>query len=505
MTFEAVFLADATGDAARARLLEMAASGGVERDLPAKVALRLLQGRRVGLATGFIADALDCLPDAMLEVAGLAVMAGPQAADPDTVGHTLPLLFRHLDSLADGLHEAALAEIAKALAGAPDGLAAHLAAHLDGLAESRSFLCALLMSAVMEGAEEAGAEARRRLSALPAPGHGAITCLAKALIANGDLEAAADILASAAAVPEAHRGAGTLAATLFCLGREAEARDMLARSLAHLGDDWKEAKRRFNEAWAAQLAEALTEGTLDGGEADRLGAAATYTREDRWRSFWDDHRESCGPENRMRTVAGYTNALMFGEAEALLDQETGLTKLVNYGTLCGLLEDGLAARRPDLTVAGYDVCPNATALNRQTYARPNLHFSDDFDGLLGALESEDGDSLLVHCRTFDVMLPGAVRAAYRACRERGVRYILSAEYFSVCWDSLDWPRFTPDGPPTVQWDGVVMVHDLPRYVEEAGYRVMRDSFHPLPLFASGTAEGLQPAQLIRLILAERAP
>ena len=99
------------------------------------------------------------------------------------------------------------------------------------------------------------------------------------------------------------------------------------------------------------------------------------------------------------------------------------------------------------------------------FTRPNLRFEHD---LGRALAGGRGETLLTHCRTADVMLPGAVRALYRAAFEAGVRHVLAAEYYCLCVPRMAFPDFANQPVDTVHWDGILMVHNYPKLLAESG-------------------------------------
>ena len=220
------------------------------------------------------------------------------------------------------------------------------------------------------------------------------------------------------------------------------------------------------------------------------------------REFYEAHREECVEANGLRTVSGYTNNVMFGEVETLLAAHPSIRKVINYGTLCGIREYELAARHPGVIWAGYDISELATQWNREAYQRDNLVFDSDLERMLKELETADGEALLVHCRTTDIMLPEAVKRVYRLCRARGVTRVMTAEYFSRCIPTLAYPDFERNPVDTVHWDGILVIHNYRKILPETGYRVVRAEFCPVPLLVSATGEGLLNEQMIELVYGE---
>ncbi|MEO5336996.1 MAG: hypothetical protein H7841_08890 [Magnetospirillum sp. WYHS-4] len=485
---------DLIGDSFRARHLRdqvaaMVAAGHLDGALCLQAARLCLACGNPARAGWFLAVGLGAggATEDWCEPVSLALAAAGPATPPE--------VFRSLDRLAGPAHWRLMQVAVEGLA-RRHPLPALPAEPADG--ESLLGLC--LARSVLAGDLAAATEVGGRLSLLPRLKRWSHQALGKLAAMQGDLAGAeARFRAGLAADGEALRTWGDLAAVLFCQGREREAREALSRSFVGRPEDSDDPRQ---QAWRDQLAQAMRDGLRDGGEAGRIGAALNYTHPDRLRRYWDAHREEAGEENGLRTVSAFTNDFMFGRIDALLAAHPEVAKVVNYGTLCGAREAAFARRHPARLIAGYDISEEATALNRQVFTAPNLAFESDLGHLAARLGERPGDSLLAHCRTLDIMFPAAVRDLYAWCRGAGVRFVLSAEYFAARIATFDYPDFAADPVDTVQWEGIVMIHDIPRLLAESGYRVRETSFHPLPLLVSASGEGLQPAQLIQYVLAE---
>lgn len=413
--------------------------------------------------------------------------------------------FAALDRLPVGHQELCMQGMAGKLVYEPEAAAAFVQRYSDAevLARSQSFLSLCMAIHMMSGELAAAKSISGLIEAFSHKTRWTYGALARLSASTGDYEKAEKQCRMAI---ENDLGAlrimGFMAAVLYARGKEDEARDALKRSFSHMNPE--ELARRRNEIadWSKQLQEALVKKTLDGGELYRIGAAANYTDHERLLGFWRDHDKNCGRENTYRTVSAYTNTVMFDALEALLAERPGITKIVNYGTLSGVREYELAGRLAH-TFWGYDVSEEATGLNRKRFVRDNLFFSSDFEPLLADINGLPGGSLMTHCRTMDIMFPEAVRNVYRRCHARNLDFILAAEYLGASILTLDYPDFTKESVDTVIWEGIVMVHDIPKILEEEGYRVISTEYRPIPLLVSAGGEGLQPCQLIQLVLAER--
>ncbi len=375
---------------------------------------------------------------------------------------------------------------------------------VPSLRKSESFILMVIAIRLFEGDLTAAWEEGARLMGISTMRAKTLRTLVQLSLTKGEYAQAEELCQRSIAAGFPHRLIlCDLAMSLFAQGRQREGQDALAQSVpALMNDSWRE-RRREIEAWRGQLEDAMKNGTVDNGEYEFIGSAIRYTRSDLVDSFYQDHRDECVERNAFRTISGFTNHEMFGRIEGLLTADPEITKVINYGTLCGIREYEIAARYPLVTWAGFDISELATKWNRECFERENVIFDCDLDRLFGRLALRPGKTLLVHCRTADVMLPEAVKTVYRTCHARGVEQILAAEYFSRCIDTLRFPDFEADPVDTVHWDGILMVHNYEKIFPETGYRIVEDSYRPVPILLSASGEGQSDAQMIRFVLAKQ--
>ena len=499
------------GDAQRSVFEQAIADGTTDPVLCSSLARQCLENGCPGLGLWFLG--LEIRTSASVNETDLALIAeliealglAAEEAERESGTGRLAGFFAVLDRLPLGCQELCMQGMAVKLASEPEAAAAFVQRYSDvgDLEGSQSFL-SLCMAVHMLGGELAAAKSVAGLikafSHKTRWTHGALARLAASV---GDYEEAEKQCKTAI---ENDLGAlrimGFLAAVLYARGKEGEARDALKRSFSRINPEEFALRRNEIADWCGQLQEALANRTLDGGELYRIGAAANYTDHERLLGFWRDHDKNCGRENTYRTVSAYTNTVMFDALEAVLAERPGITKIVNYGTLSGVREYEMAGRLAH-AFWGYDVSEEATGLNKERFVRDNLFFSSDFESLLSDMNILPGGSIMTHCRTMDIMFPEALRNVYRRCRAMNLDFILSAEYLGASILTLDYPDFTKETADTVIWEGIVMIHDIPKILKEEGYRVISTEYRPIPLLVSVGGEGLQPCQLIQLVLAER--
>ncbi len=374
----------------------------------------------------------------------------------------------------------------------------------DELLRSPSFLSAILALNVSRGRLDIAGTAARRLENMPEITRYAYRALAKLSLIQGGLGQAKNILAEGMSrAGEDYQILFEYAALSYCLGEEKEARRMLSRALEFVSPGLVEKRRAEISGWTKKLKEAIEKKLTDGDGIRQIGASINYSEPDMAARIWREHRDSCVAENEYQSVSAYTNKVMYDYIERLMAQDDRLSKIINYGVSCGILEFAMAGRHPDLCFACFDISDTATELNKKNYAKDNLVFDSDLNPLLDSVQKREGKSLLTHCRTMDIMFPEAVKNVYRACHDHGIDLILSAEYFSMSFDTLNYPDFGENPVDTAHWDGILVIHNPDKIFTETGYRIIDGEFVPLPLFVSVTGEGLHDSMLIRLVLAER--
>jgi len=467
---------------------------------------------RPGLGLWFLAEGLAnglaSLPEAVDETAELLarIALAIGANDEARVAGVAGKVFSAIDASEGGSDSAVLSALS--LAGALESRA--MKSFVDwaegdaGLGASQTFVTLKMMLALFRGDLSAARAEAERLLAMPATGEWTLRALAKLAMIEGDLGAAVDLFRRALDLHgERRQVLVELATALYCRGGKNAAQSVLSRSFEQTPREVLEERQNQIAQWNAQLEEAIERDIVDGGAMGRLGAAVHYTAPERVEEFWNVHRLDCVSDKAYSNISAYTNQQMFTRVEGLLEQRPEIRKVINYGTLAGVLEDRLAAVHPDRVWAGYDISDLATEWNREGYNRPNLMFSSDLEGLLRELGDIPGETIMVHCRTMDVMLPAAVRRVYRACHAHGVDLILSAEYFSFSLPTLQFPDFENDPTPSHIMDGIVMTHNYARIMPETGYRIVSSQYGPVPLMISANGEGMFGEQMIHYVLAER--
>lgn len=158
----------------------------------------------------------------------------------------------------------------------------------------------------------------------------------------------------------------------------------------------------------------------------------------------------------------------------MLARDPAIGTVFNFGAFCGKPDFDLARLHPDLTVIGFDRDKNAIAESGKRFVAPNLTFlAGDLEAALGGIPAE-GKSVMVHIRTCTTLYPEGVRRVYAAAAKAGVDYILGIETTGFSFETVSWPDFSnPEQEPVVPL-GVMVDHNYPVLLKEAGYSAFQE-------------------------------
>lgn len=501
------------GDAARQHLLNSIREGALDPAIALQLSRVCIDRNMPGLGLWFMGATLSLSEEHLSHVieqtpepaASLMLMAGEEDVDEDWVSKGTSLFIPALETLSDVPYGLILqAIIDKTCA---DELHAELLLVLDRCevpADSKTYLGLLTMSHLFQNDVENARETAARLEEVDTESEWILRVLSKLALIGGDFDKAQSLyetfLETRVGVLQTIM---ELATIYYCQNQKDKAQATLSRAFSYVAREAIEMRQNQIHPWTLQLEEAISNKTIDGAGMNQIGSAIHYTDEERVRAFWEQHHANCIPEKSFQAISAYTNRVMFERVENLMNEQPELRKIINYGTLCGVLEEGLARQHPDHVWAGYDISSLATEMNNDDFHHDNLVFSSDLNGLLSDLTEMEGKSILTHCRTADVMFPEAVRNIYRSCHEHEVDLILSAEYFSYSLPTLQFPDFDNDDIDTAHMDGIVVMHNYNRLFPQTGYRILSSDFAPVPLMVSATGEGKFGDQMIHFVLAER--
>ena len=449
---------------------------------------------------------LVSLPGAEVAGTGGLILAASASTEPPDAPVSLESARKRLLLACDGLGDEGfsgwMAELVEAMAKAPETAGALVEGTATTEAARVLTLAGSLFNADLDGARKADVA----LAALAPLRRFTHVVRIKLALTEGDYDRAVALCRTAIDAVGADAQLTVLMTEAeFCRGNHAQGHAWAARLGDFFPPEYLAVRRNQIREWHAQFERALERDLVDGGADGRIGSFERYRAPANVADYYADHRANCTPANAFRTLAGWTNRVMFGAVEEFLAADMGITTVINFGTLCGVLEDELSARYPDIHWVGYDYSPLATAMNRESYARDNLSFHDDLDSMFAALAERSGEMLMVHCRSTDVMFPAAVKQVYRRCHAAGVRYLFTAEYFCRNLMTFEFPDFEKNPADSAYWDGILMVHNYARLFAATGYRQVSAAIRPVPLLVSASGEGRAVDQMIETVLGERVP
>ena len=199
--------------------------------------------------------------------------------------------------------------------------------------------------------------------------------------------------------------------------------------------------------------------------------------EDYWNIYHFEFRRFTHRENH----SVFLNRLYVNSVEDLQGEHPDLRRVVNLGSFCGYFDHMLAESHPELSVVGFDRDEAVIELNRRHFTAPNLDFqSADLDSVLKEAVAA-GATVVTHVRTCTLMFPAGVAAFYEQCREAGVKYIVGIESTGYSWQIDGFPDPDDfDRPPVVPL-GIMVDHNYPRLLRDAGYRLFKRDLFMYPV------------------------
>jgi hypothetical protein len=495
----------------RNKMLSVVGAGAVDPEVGVRLAVLSVGSERPAFALGMLAAVLDSgAPAGIILESAIAQSLAALASTGTQPDPLVANFFRALDRLDSGRHDSLmdmLANIADDDLGTVRAAVRHFAedAHI---AASESFLGVALVVRQFDCDDAASREVAEALAGLPDIKRWTYRALAKIKAQQGDYAAAETLCRTAVnKFGLEHFVIEQIAGLCLAQGRMDDARMYLELSVRFINPEAVAGRRRDVEEWKKQFDRGVAEDLTDYPDKKNwLGAAVNYTDTTMVSDvLWPQHRWECPVDLTYRRVCAWTNTTMFGIVEEQLAADPEITKIVNYGTMCGVREAELASRHADRLWVGFDISETATALNRDAFRAPNLRFDSDLSELLRDLAAMPGKTLLTHCRSFDCVLPARARQIYRSCHEAGVDIVVNAEYFSRCQMTMDYPDFegSDAAADAVYWDGILVIHNYAKVLPACGYRIVCDRHRPVPLLRAG--HGVQDGMTTRLVIAVREP
>ena len=229
-------------------------------------------------------------------------------------------------------------------------------------------------------------------------------------------------------------------------------------------------KRGFSEYYeAARYNAGIMAQGIAAGLKERPEEVDNYASEDWVEDYWNIYHFEFRRFTYRENHSVFLNRLYVDSVEDLLGERPELRHVVNLGSFCGYFDHVLAESHPELSVIGFDRDEAVIDLNRHHFAAPNLDYqSEDLDTVLKEAVAA-GATVLTHVRTCTLMFPAGIAALYEQCREAGVKFIIGIESTGYSWQIDGFPDPSDlDRPPVVPL-GIMIDHDYPRLLRDAGY------------------------------------
>ncbi len=177
----------------------------------------------------------------------------------------------------------------------------------------------------------------------------------------------------------------------------------------------------------------------------------------------------------------------------LIELAKGMEQLYNFGVMCALPDHEAALASPNVQFVGIDRQSETARHNSQAFSASNLQFVDgEIEDFLNA-QKGGGKKALFHARTATLCYPEKIRQLYRLCARKGVTRIALFENVSLCHNNYRFMTFDEFPADAVIFKSHQFVHNYPKLLREAGYRVVEErrmfspSITPFPDIEIGSA------------------
>lgn len=166
-----------------------------------------------------------------------------------------------------------------------------------------------------------------------------------------------------------------------------------------------------------------------------------------------------------------------------LIERTGPRSVIDFGALCGEIDYRLAKKFPAVEVYGVDRQEIIKRLNDAAYSLPNMHFrGGDIIESLKVLNK--APAILTHTRTAVLCYPDFVQHLYREAYALGVDTIVGFEPSGISRDTGRFPEYSPTDK-SVAFRAVMILHNYPAMLENAGYRITKSERVPVSILHFG--------------------
>ncbi len=172
---------------------------------------------------------------------------------------------------------------------------------------------------------------------------------------------------------------------------------------------------------------------------------------------------------------GWLRRFYVSAFDEIIANEPQTDAIINFGVMCGQADYEAACQYPDIQFYGVDRQQATKDFNDMAYQSPNLEFlAGDIETLLPLLVKKHKSVAFFHARTATLLYPERMRALYKQCAALSVRHISLFENLAPnhhAYRYFDYADFPQDA---IIYKNHQFIHHYPRYLEEAGYRVVAE-------------------------------
>ena len=164
--------------------------------------------------------------------------------------------------------------------------------------------------------------------------------------------------------------------------------------------------------------------------------------------------------------------------QEVIDRDNSVKQVIDFGTFCANPLYRLSLKHPGLKCYGVDREVSTKTLNDDAYKNDNLTFIAGYITDVLPQLPDNRSSLLFHSRTATLIYPEQVKNIYKACAANGIKYIALFENFAISRTHLQYFDFNALPAEAVPYASVMIIHNYPKYLAEAGYEVIAEKRLP---------------------------
>jgi hypothetical protein len=242
-----------------------------------------------------------------------------------------------------------------------------------------------------------------------------------------------------------------------------------------------------------ELKTAIADKLVERPKAQHGKIGDTYG-EDSVTGYWNQLYYAFNFYNRFQHGWGNLAFMIENIIQETINDHSDITQVIDFGTFCANPLFRLSINNPAIKFFGVDREHATKNLNDAAYQNSNLNFiAGQIIDVLPTIATNN-TSMLFHSRTATLIYPEQLKRIYKACAANGVKYIATYENFALSRTELKYFDFERMPAEAVPYGSVMMIHNYPAYMKEAGYEIVSEKRFPYAdLFWKGSEELLGDA------------